>query len=200
MEGYLYCFSNEAMPGLLKIGMTTRSPLKRLDEANSQDTFKPPHPYVIELAKKVKNPKEKEKTLHSILEKNKKREHPEREFFRITVDEIESYFNLMEGEKWVNTIVEENTNLDNDCDDSEIDDCDVSYMNDKNEYEVEAVRSKKKIRGKIYYEIKWAKYPESDNLFILYANCNEYLKKYIMKNRHKIPNCRKSVRQISIAK
>lgn len=188
MEGYLYCFSNEAMPGLLKIGMTMRKPCDRLKEANSAGTFMPPCPYVIELAKKVKNPYEKEKTLHSILEKNKKRQHPDREFFRITVEEIASYFDLMEGEKWVNKIVEKNIKTDNETGD------------DTKDYEVEDVRSKKKIRGKMYYEIKWVNYPESDNLFIPYANCNTYLKNYIMKNRHNITHSRKSIHQISISK
>lgn len=191
MEGYLYCFSNEAMPGLLKIGMTTRTPLERLREANRAGTFMPPCPYVIELAKKVKNPQKKEKILHNILDKNKKRQHPQHEFFRITVDEVVCYFNLMDGEEWVNTIVEENTKTDNEYGDDK---------KDTNDYEVEDVRSKKKIRGKMYYEIKWVNYPESDNLFIPYANCNTYLKNYIMKNRNKITHSRKSIRQISISK
>ena len=29
-EGWVYCISNESMPGLLKIGMTDRTPQQRL--------------------------------------------------------------------------------------------------------------------------------------------------------------------------
>ena len=62
---YLYCFSNESMPGILKVGMTKL--LKKEKEANKPDTFKPPTPYKIEIAKKVSNPKQKEITIHKLL-------------------------------------------------------------------------------------------------------------------------------------
>ena len=39
----------------------------RLNEANISDTWRPPTPYKIEFAKKVCNPKQKEKTIHRIL-------------------------------------------------------------------------------------------------------------------------------------
>ena len=59
-EGYVYCISNEFMPGIYKVGVTMRSPLERLKEANSSDTWKIPT-YKIEFAKKVMDPKDKEK-------------------------------------------------------------------------------------------------------------------------------------------
>ena len=62
--GYIYCISNlDIMPGIYKVGVTMRSPLDRLKEANSSDTWKIPS-YKIEFAKKVTNPKDKERTLH----------------------------------------------------------------------------------------------------------------------------------------
>ena len=59
-DGYIYCFSNQSMPGILKIGMTERTPEIRLNEANRSDTWRPPTLYKIEFAKKVLNPKQKE--------------------------------------------------------------------------------------------------------------------------------------------
>lgn len=31
-DGYIYCFSNQSMPGIVKIGMTTRTPGERAKE------------------------------------------------------------------------------------------------------------------------------------------------------------------------
>ena len=46
-EGWVYCISNESMPGLLKIGMTDRTPQQRLAEANKSDTWRPPTNFAI---------------------------------------------------------------------------------------------------------------------------------------------------------
>ena len=59
--GYVYCFANDSMPGILKIGMTERSPEECLSEANTADTWKPPSPYYIVCSKKVNNPKKKKR-------------------------------------------------------------------------------------------------------------------------------------------
>lgn len=99
-EGYVYCFSNPSMPGIFKIGMTDRTPGCRLKEANGSDTWRPPTPYRIELAKKVNNPKLKEVTLHKLLEQYTERVNPRREFFRLSLEEIRTFFDLMDGEIW----------------------------------------------------------------------------------------------------
>ena len=105
-SGYIYCISNlDIMPGIYKVGVTMRSPLDRLKEANSSDTWKIPS-YKIEFAKKVTNPKEKEKTLHRLMEKFMKRVHPRREFFRGEIDDIKEAFKLMDGDLWNETPVE----------------------------------------------------------------------------------------------
>lgn len=96
--GHLYCFSNTSMPGILKIGMTKRTPEIRLKEANKSDTWKPPTPYVIEFAKRVISPKVKETILHTILAKYSERINPKREFFRVSVKEVKDLFDLMDGE------------------------------------------------------------------------------------------------------
>ena len=101
-DGYIYCFSNPSMPGILKIGMTERSPDIRLKEANKSDTWKPPTPYKIELAKKVINPKQKETTLHSLLSKYAIRINSKLEFFQISIEEVKIFFDLIDGELWIN--------------------------------------------------------------------------------------------------
>ena len=99
--GYIYCFSNISMPGIYKIGMTVRTPNIRLDEANSSDTWRPPTPYKLEIAKKVFNPKQKETLFHSLLSRYGERINPKREFFRISLEEIDTIFQLMDGELYV---------------------------------------------------------------------------------------------------
>jgi hypothetical protein len=99
-EGYVYAFSNPSMPGLLKVGITERTPDIRLHDANTSDTWRPPTLYELEIAKKVKNPREKEKTLHKLLEQYAERVHPRREFFRVSLEELRVFFDLMDGEMW----------------------------------------------------------------------------------------------------
>jgi len=95
------------MPGILKVGMTERTPEARLSEANASDTWRPPTPYKIEFAKKVFNPLQKEKTLHILLEQYTERIHPRREFFRVSPEEVREFFDLMDGEMWTETHTEE---------------------------------------------------------------------------------------------
>ena len=103
-EGHLYCFSNKSMPGIFKVGMTERTPEERLKEANKPDTWKA-NPFEIEYAKKVFNPKQKETTLHILL--SQYRINPKREFFKISSEKIKNYFDLMDGEWWIETFKEE---------------------------------------------------------------------------------------------
>ena len=97
--GYVYCFSNVSMPGILKCGMTMRTPPERLKEANHSDTWRPPTPFCIEFAKKVNNPIDKERYIHSQL----LRIHPRREFFKSTIDNVRKIFDSINGEMWVDT-------------------------------------------------------------------------------------------------
>jgi hypothetical protein len=109
-DGYLYCFSNDSMPGILKVGMTERTPEIRLNEANSSDTWRPPTPYEIEFAKKVLNPKQKETTLHNLLSQYTDRINPKREFFRVSPEEVKTFFDLIDGDFWVKYSVKEKKN------------------------------------------------------------------------------------------
>lgn len=82
------------MPELVKIGMTERTPEERTKELSS--TTGVPTPFVIEFAKKVKNPTQKEATLHALLEKYAERTNARREFFRTTPDVVRQFFDLMD--------------------------------------------------------------------------------------------------------
>ena len=95
-EGYVYCFTNESMPGLVKIGMTTRTPEERLHEANNNGvpTYRPPTPYVIELAKRVNDPSRREQIIHKYFDHE--RVNPRREFFRVSMERIKPLFDLMD--------------------------------------------------------------------------------------------------------
>ena len=117
--GYLYCFSNQSMPGILKVGMTERTPEIRLKEANSSDTWRPPTPYKLEFAKKVSNPKHKETTLHNLLSQYTERINPKREFFRVSTEEVEAFFDLIDGEIWVKFPEEEDEEEDEEDEENE---------------------------------------------------------------------------------
>ena len=106
-DGYIYCFSNQSMPGILKIGMTERTPEIRLNEANRSDTWRPPTLYKIEFAKKVLNPKQKETTLHKLLSQYTERINPKGEFFRVSTEEVKTFFDLIDGDLWVKDPEEE---------------------------------------------------------------------------------------------
>jgi T5orf172 domain len=96
--GWVYAMSNESMPGLIKIGFTSRSPSERLEEANAPSTFGPPTPYRIEFAKRVLNANQREKMIHRILSRD--RVNMSREFFRVSLEVVRDVFALMDGEEW----------------------------------------------------------------------------------------------------
>ena len=85
--GYIYCLSNQSMPGLLKIGMTTRTAEERVKELYTTGV---PTPFKIEITKQVTKPYEKESLIHKVLEKYR---IPSREFFKISLEEVNKIFN-----------------------------------------------------------------------------------------------------------
>ena len=119
-EGYIYCFSNPSMPGILKIGMTEREPELRLNEANSPDTWRPPTPYRIEFVKRVSNPRLKEGVLHGLLARYAERINPRREFFRVELDTVRPFFDLMDERTWdARTVTEPVSDIEEDFNDVE---------------------------------------------------------------------------------
>ena len=92
--GYVYCITNPSMPGLCKIGFTTRPAQERLQEANQPTTWIPT-PFIYEFFKYVVNPHQKEGVIHKILAKE--RVNPAREFFRVDVEKVRLLFDLMDA-------------------------------------------------------------------------------------------------------
>jgi len=121
IDGYIYGFSNVSMAGILKIGITERTPNERLREANASDTWRPPTPYKIEFAKKVSDVSRKERALHALLEQYAERINPRREFFRVSPDTFRRFLDLMDGEMWINTNDENDNSAEDDDISSELD-------------------------------------------------------------------------------
>jgi len=95
--GYIYCMSNPAFKdGMVKIGLTLRTPEERRRELRTTGV---PLPFVVEFAKQVINPAEKEKFLHTILAE--KRISDDREFFNHPVEEVKALFEMFQGPWWV---------------------------------------------------------------------------------------------------
>jgi len=77
-RGYIYVASNKAMPGLVKIGMTTKKPRERLKELYTTGV---PVPFNLVFEQSVKDPRYAEKILHNKLASC--RVTKKREFFEL---------------------------------------------------------------------------------------------------------------------
>jgi len=80
--GYVYILTNEAMPGLVKIGKTTRDPQKRAGELYQTGV---PEPFDVMEALRSPNCSELEGRVHTALRSC--RSNGGREFFKCSVDE-----------------------------------------------------------------------------------------------------------------
>ena len=104
-EGIVYVLSNEAMPGLIKIGLTKRDELEaRLNELYSTGV---PLPFTCEYACRVKDCKAVENALHTAFTKD--RVNPAREFFRTSVEYVKPILELLKIED-ITTDVENDMN------------------------------------------------------------------------------------------
>jgi hypothetical protein len=94
--GYIYAFSSRSIPGILKIGITERTPEIELTEINNSDI---PYLYILELKIKVINLKQKEKALYKLLLRYVDQTNPERWFFRISIEDLKLFFDIIDEEK-----------------------------------------------------------------------------------------------------
>jgi hypothetical protein len=88
--------TNPSMPGLVKIGFTERTVEERLEEANMSTWI--PTPFSVTFAKFVRDPNQKEQTIHRILVSD--RVNPKREFFSTSPDQVRLLFELVDGPWW----------------------------------------------------------------------------------------------------
>lgn len=78
IRGWVYVITNPAMPGLVKIGFSTKDPLLRASELANTGA---PHPYEVEYDALVDSPRELEGRLHRALLLHREG----REWFRLSV-------------------------------------------------------------------------------------------------------------------
>jgi hypothetical protein len=82
ISGYLYILTNPSMPGLVKIGITTRTVDDRLSELNSATGV--PDPFAVEAYFESSNPLVEESAVHTRLALSRV---SGKEFFRMTLAE-----------------------------------------------------------------------------------------------------------------
>jgi hypothetical protein len=83
MKGYVYVLTNESMPGIVKIGRTTRDVSRRAEELWQSGV---PTPFKVHGFVLSPNCHELEATVHGSLAGH--RVHPGREFFRCDADRV----------------------------------------------------------------------------------------------------------------
>lgn len=84
MPDIIYVLTNEAMPGLVKIGLTTDSVESRISQLSSNTGV--PLPFECYFAAEVKDCEKLEKTLHQLF--SEARVNPKREFFKIDPEKV----------------------------------------------------------------------------------------------------------------
>ena len=95
-RGFVYCLSNPSYKGTYKIGLTTKSIDGRMKQLYKTGVI---HPFVCEFAKRVKQVHQTERLLHKRMASS--RVHPDREFFKISLDSIKKHFQQIDG-CWIN--------------------------------------------------------------------------------------------------
>ena len=84
MPNIIYVLTNEAMPGLVKIGLTTDSVESRVSQLSSHSGV--PLPFECYYAAEVGNASRIENILHQLFSES--RVNPRREFFRLDAEKV----------------------------------------------------------------------------------------------------------------
>jgi hypothetical protein len=87
--GFVYFLINDSMPGLTKVGMTTKHPSARMDELSSATAC--PTPFKLLAFFDTPEPHETERAIHDALEEY--RVNQSREFFHAPPCELLNEFN-----------------------------------------------------------------------------------------------------------
>ena len=90
--GWLYLMTNPAMPGLVKVGMTTRSPEERAQELASTGV---PMPFTVAAAWPVDDVRAAESAAHAALARH--RVDDAREWFRLSADQAIAALGRFDG-------------------------------------------------------------------------------------------------------
>jgi tetratricopeptide (TPR) repeat protein len=85
-RGYIYVLANSAMPDLVKVGKTTRTPAERAAELSKVTGV--PTPFIVVYEQLVDDCTAAEEFVHTMLQQKGYRESDNREFFRAPVSEI----------------------------------------------------------------------------------------------------------------
>ena len=89
----VYILTNEAMPGIIKIGWTDSAVEQRMKELDKTGT---PLPFTCFYAKRVDDPRFVESKLHEAFDEFRIREN--REFFRMSADQAKAALEIASGE------------------------------------------------------------------------------------------------------
>jgi hypothetical protein len=79
MKGWVYVISNKAMPGLVKVGYSTKDPEHRAKELNHTGS---PHPYLVDYESLIEEPYQIEQKTHKVLSKYRE----DKEWFRCSAE------------------------------------------------------------------------------------------------------------------
>jgi hypothetical protein len=85
VQGYVYVLVNSSMPGLVKVGKTTRPLVERVAELSAPTGV--PTPFVVAFQRPFDDIDAAERYVHDALEQRGLRVATRREFFRATADE-----------------------------------------------------------------------------------------------------------------
>jgi len=94
MKGWVYVITNKAMPGLVKIGYSTKDPAIRAKELNHTGS---PHPYLVEYEQLIEEPFQVEQKTHKLLVSKLEA----KEWFRCSPEEAISAIKQVAGKQTI---------------------------------------------------------------------------------------------------